>query len=140
MKTNVIGDIDGDGDDWWIVGSGLLSQFKTVIDYHSSKLHIIPYEDSAYESSYNLLGLELRPLKNGHFIVRYVFPQMASLAFDIKKGDIISEIDGQPAKDISLEKWLSISNQPRSHLICRVRQQEKCFTIVSKEIAGYSDN
>ena len=140
VKTNLIGDIDGDGDDWWIVGSGLLSQFITVIDYHSSKLHIIPYEDSTYKSSYNLLGLELRPLKNGQFIVRYVFPQMASQAFDIKKGDIISKIDGKPTKEISLEKWLSISDQAGSHLICRVREQEKCFTIVSKEIVGYSDN
>ena len=46
VKTNLIGDLDGDGDDWWIVGSALLSQFKTVIDYHSSNLHIIPYEES----------------------------------------------------------------------------------------------
>ncbi|MEW6999731.1 aspartyl protease family protein [Colwelliaceae bacterium BS250] len=140
VKTNVIGDIDGDGDDWWIVGSGLLSQFKTVIDYHSSKIHIIAYEDATYKSSYNLLGLELRDLQNGHFIVRYVFPQMASYAFDIKKGDIISKIDGKRTKNISLANWLSISDQAGSHLICRVREQEKCFTIVSKEIAGYSDN
>jgi hypothetical protein len=138
VKTNVIGDIDGDGDDWWIVGSGLLSQFKTVIDYHSSKIHIIPYEGSTYKSSYNLLGLELRKLHNGHFIVRYVFPQMVSQAFDIKKGDIISKIDGQLAKEISLGKWLSISDQPGSYSICRVREQEKCFTMVSKEVAGYS--
>lgn len=140
VKTNVIGNIDEDEDEWWIVGSALLSQFKTVIDYHSSKIHIIPYEDSTYKSSYNLLGLELRKLQNGHFIVRYVFPQMASQAFDIKKSDIISEIDGQPAKEINLEKWLSISDQAGSHLICRVREQEKCFTIVSKEIVGYSVN
>ena len=139
VKTNVIGDIDGDGDDWWIIGSGLLSQFKTVIDYHSSKIHIIPYEDSTYKSSYNLLGLELRKVQNGHFIVRYVFPQMASKAFDIEKGDRISKIDGQSAKDISLGDWLSITDQEGSHLICRIRKQEKCFTIVSKEIPGYSD-
>ncbi|MFT5899717.1 MAG: C-terminal processing protease CtpA/Prc [Glaciecola sp.] len=102
VKTNVIGDIDGDGDDWWIVGNGLLSQFKTVIGYHSSKIHIFPYQNSTYKSSYNLLGLELRDLQNGHFIVRYVFPQMASQAFDIKKGDIISKIDGKSTKEISL--------------------------------------
>jgi predicted aspartyl protease len=140
VKTNVIGSIDGDGDDWWIVGSALLTQFKTVIDYHSSNLHIIPYEDSTYKSAYNLLGLELRPLRNGHFIVRYVFPQMASHSFDIKKGDIISEIDGQSTTDISLEKWLSISDNASSYLICRIREQEKCFTIESKELEGYSDN
>jgi hypothetical protein len=58
VKTNVIGDIDGEGDDWWNLGNGLLSQFKIVIDYHSSKIHIIPFEYSTYKSSDNLLGLE----------------------------------------------------------------------------------
>jgi predicted aspartyl protease len=140
VKTNVIGNIDGDGDDWWVVGSALLSQFKTIIDYHSSKIHIIPYEDSTYKSAYNLLGLELRPLQNGHFIVRYVFPQMASHSFDIEKGDIISKIDGKSTKEISLEKWLSISDQASNYSICRIREQEKCFTIESKEIEGYSNN
>ena len=140
VKTNLIGSKDDDEDDWWIVGSALLSQFKTVIDYHSSKLHIIPYENSTYKSTYNLLGLELRKLLNGNFIVRYVFPQMPSYSFDIKQGDIISSIDGQPANNISLGQWLSISDQAGSYLICRIREQEKCFTIVSKEIEGYSDN
>jgi predicted aspartyl protease len=140
VKTNIIGPIDGDGDDFWIVGSALLSQFITVIDYHSSKLHIIPYEDTTYKSSYNLLGLELRKLKDGHFIVRYVFPQMASQKFDIKKGDLISQIDGMVTSDVSLEQWLSISDQAGSHSICRVRKQEKCFTIESMQIDGYSVN
>jgi len=144
VKTNLIGNIDGDGDDWWIVGSALLSQFITVIDYHSSNLHIIPYEESiskgaTYKSLYNLIGLELRKLMNGNFIVRYIFPQMASHKFDIKKGDLISQIDGKPATEISLAQWLSISDQAGSHLICRVRQKEKCFTIESTEIEGYSE-
>ena len=140
VKTNVIGDIDGDGDEWWIVGNGLLSQFKTVIDYHSSKIHIIPYENSTFKSSYNLLGLELRNLQNGQFIVRYVFPQLPSHTLDIKKGDVISKINGKPTQTISLEEWLSISDKAGNHVVCRVREQEECFAIESQEITGYSDN
>jgi len=34
VKTNVIGNVDDDDDEYWIVGSALLNQFVTVIDYH----------------------------------------------------------------------------------------------------------
>jgi len=139
VKTNIIGSIDDDEDEFWVVGSALLNQFKTVIDYHTSKLHILPYKDSEFKSNYNLLGLELRKLKSGNFIVRYVFPQMASHSVDIKEGDIISQIDGKPAKEINLENWLSISNNAGSHEICRIRNVEKCFSLESRHIQGYSD-
>jgi predicted aspartyl protease len=138
VKTNVIGNSDDDEDDYWIVGSALLNQSISVIDYHSSVLHLIPYEGSTFKSLYNLLGLELRKLKTGNFIVRYVFPQMATSTLDFKKGDIISKIDDQLAESISLEQWLNISNNAGSHQICRIRDSEKCFIVLSSEIKGYS--
>lgn len=138
VKTNIIGKPDGDEDDYWIVGSALLNQFVSIIDYHSSSLYLSPYHGMVFKSQYNLIGLELRKLQSGAFIVRYVFPQLAANEYDIKKGDVISKIDEQPAKDISMEKWLSISNHAGSHQICRTRIAEKCFVISSKEIKGYS--
>ncbi len=137
VKTNVIGNLDDD-DEYWVVGSALLNQFVTVIDYHASMLHIIPYVGLSYKSLYNLLGLELRKLNNGNFIVRYIFPQMIASNFDFKKGDIINQIDGKPSKDISLEQWLNISNNVGRHEICRIRKAEACFSMESKHIQGYS--
>jgi len=138
VKTNVIGNLDDDEDEYWIIGSALLNQFVTVIDYHSSMLHIIPYSGVSYRSHYNLLGLELRKLNSGDFIVRYTFPQMVASNFDFKKGDIINQIDGIPSKDISLEQWLSISDSAGNHEICRTRKTQKCFKMESKHILGYS--
>lgn len=138
VKTNIIGQIDVDEDEYWIVGSALLNQFVSVIDYPTNKIYLSPYKNKAFASQYNLIGLELRKLQSGNFIVRYVFPQMPANQFDIKKGDVISEIDGLPAKDISQEQWLNISHQAGSHRVCRIRESQQCFTILSTEIAGYS--
>ncbi len=138
VKANIIGSVDGDEDEFWIVGSALLNQYISVIDYHSSMLHLIPYHDSSFESLYNLLGLELRKLSEGSFIIRYVFPQMAANDFDFKKGDLISKIDGKLAQSISQKQWLNISNRVGIHTICRIRKTEKCFALESRHIQGYS--
>lgn len=139
VKANIIGNVDDDEDDNWIVGSALLNQFKTVIDYHSSKLHFIPYENTTFKSLYNLFGLELRKLKDGRFIVRYVFPRMPANNLDIKEGDFITSIGGFPSKNISLEEWLIISDQQGKHEVCRMRNNERCFNVIAAAIKGYSD-
>ncbi len=138
VKTNVIGSIDDDEDEFWVIGSALLNQSISVIDYHSNKMYLLPYQNKVFRSQYNLIGLELRKLQTGDFIVRYIFPQLVASKYDIKKGDEITKIDGQPAKDVSLEQWLAISNRAGNHEICRTRLVEQCFAILSNEIEGYS--
>lgn len=87
---------------------------------------------------YNLLGLELRKIQSGDFVVRYVFPDMASVEFDIKEGDVIRSINALPSTSISHGQWLDITSKKGQYQICRKRDIEKCFTITSKGIPGYS--
>lgn len=138
IKTNIIaGDLD---DDFAIVGSALLNQFVSVIDYHSDKLHLTPYPDKKFKTRYNLLGLELRKITSGEFVVRYVFPDVSASKYDLVEGDIITKIDDKLASDISQDDWLDITATPGSYKICRMRVQEKCQAIISKHITGYSTN
>ena len=136
VKTNLIG---GDfEDDFSVVGSALLNQFISVIDYHSDKMHLIPYAEQPFKTKYNLLGLELRKLTSGDFIVRFVFPDMASANHDFKEGDFITSINGKKSKDISLAEWLETSAAEGEYHFCRKRIEEQCFNVQSKEILGYS--
>lgn len=138
VRANLIG-IDDDEDENWIVGNALLNQFVTIIDYHTSTLHILPNEQRPFKSRYNLLGLELRKLTTGEFIVRYVSPNMASASKDIQEGDLIMSINDKDSPDLSLDDWLTISNIIGTHTLCRMRNTLRCFDVESKHIKGYSD-
>lgn len=136
VKTNLIG---GDfEDDYGVLGSAFLNKYISVVDYHSDRLYLIPYPDSPFITDYNLLGLELRKIRAGEFVVRSVFPQMASANFDFKEGDIIVSIDGVPASDITQGQWLKLSATVGQYKICRMRDQVKCMKVTSKDIPGYS--
>jgi predicted aspartyl protease len=101
VKTNLIP--SDDEDDWWVVGSALMNQFVTVVDYHSNTFVIKPYEDTNFHSLYNLAGLDLRKLKNGNLLVKYVFPQLPGEKVDIETGDVITFINKKNTATISEE-------------------------------------
>ena len=137
VKTNLIGPED-DEDENWIVGSALLNQFVTVIDYHDSKLHILPNESASFATRFNLLGLELRKLRNGEFILRYVSPDLEGSKHDFKEGDIITVIDGKQAADVSMDDWLEITATPGKHRLCVQRNELVCFDVLVEHVPGYS--
>lgn len=136
VKTNVIG--DGLEDDFSVLGSALLNQFVSIIDYHSDKMYLVPYPSHSFKTKYNLLGLELRKLTSGNFIVRFVFPDMVSAKVDFKEGDIITSINGKNSSEISLSDWLDISATEGEYTLCRERAEQQCFTVKSEQIVGYS--
>ncbi len=138
IKTNIIG--DGLEDDFSVIGSALLNQYVSVIDYHSDKMYLIPYPNASFKTKYNLLGLELRKLTSGDFIVRYVFPELVSTNYDFKEGDLITSINGKLSSKISLSDWLNISAKQGEYKLCRMRQQEQCFLVESKPVEGYSSS
>jgi predicted aspartyl protease len=137
VKANLIG---GDfEDDNGVIGSALLNQFRFIIDYHSDQIHLIKRPNTAYKTRYNLLGLELRKIRSGEFVVRYIFPDIRNPAVDIKEGDLITKINDKNTQIISQEDWLKLTSEAGTYTICRLRESETCYTLQSKKITGYSD-
>jgi C-terminal processing protease CtpA/Prc len=138
VKTNLIR--GGDEDELWIIGSALLNQFISVVDYHSSELQLIPYPDHKFTTRFNLLGLELRKLTTGDFIVQYVMPDLVSKRQGFEVGDLVTQIDGLTAKNIDLDSWLNISATPGKHELCFTRDgAPQCKIVTAEHIQGYSD-
>ena len=133
VKVNLIP--SDDEDDWWILGNALLNQFKTVIDYQSEAFYLVPQKD--YVTDFNLLGLELRKLRSGDFVVRHVFPALPASELDVKVGDVVTAIDGMNADTLSLSAYNDLASIVGPHHFC-IERQDLCFDIDTKDIPGYS--
>lgn len=133
VKVNLIpGD---DEDDWWVIGNALMNQFKTVIDYPNDAFYLVP--QMPFVTDYNLLGLELRKIRSGDFVVRYVFPNLPASRTSIKEGDIVTLLNQQPASAISLSQYNDIASQAGEHQVC-IASHNQCFVLNAVDIKGYS--
>lgn len=137
IRTNLIK--TDDSDEFWVIGSALLNQTVSIIDYQQNKLYLMPEDDFQFRSRFNLLGLEVRKIQSGEFVVRYIMPDMASANHDFQVGDLITRVNGIETANIDKNTWLELSNTPDTYQVCRMRQSERCFDVQTKHIVGYSN-
>lgn len=135
VKTNLIK--SDDEDDWWVIGSALMNQYVTIIDYHNNNFIIQEDKEKTFATKFNLAGLDIRKLTNGNLFVRYVYPDLPAKASGLKQGDEIESINGIDANSLSEEDWLTMATKPATFNICKVKADCKKFT--TKHIEGYSD-
>ncbi|WP_032096039.1 aspartyl protease family protein [Alteromonas sp. LOR] len=134
IKTNIIE--SDDEDDWWILGSALLNQFITIIDYPNRQFIIRPYSDVEFKTQYNLAGLDLRKLRGGKLMVRYVYPQLPGEAAAIEAGDVVTTINDKHTESISEEDWLLLASEPGNFTLCF--ENGGCKNFQTRDIEGYS--
>lgn len=134
IKANVIE--AEDEDDFSVVGSALMNQFVTIIDYQSNIITFRAYPDDTFKTQFNLAGLDLRKLQNGNLLVRFVFPQLPTAREGIEAGSEITSINGISSHTISEQDWLSMATIPGTFEFCFV--SGSCKVINTAAIAGYS--
>lgn len=136
VKTNLVPNVDED--DLWVIGSAIFKNFVTTIDYHTDTLYL--EQKRPIVVRYNLIGLELRKIRSGEFVVRYVMPDLPTANLAINVGDLITKLNGVQAKDITQEHWLDIAGTAAKHTVCWVNENanETCHTIQANAIFGYS--
>lgn len=134
VKANAIH--SDDEDDWWIIGSGLMNQFVTILDYHTQQFIIRPYNNHQFATLFNLSGLELRKLRNGNFVVRYISPDFDTAATNLQVGDEVTRINNTPSTALSEESWLNMASQPLHFELCKINGE--CVTFNTQHIPGYS--
>lgn len=134
IRTNIIE--NDDEDELWIIGNAALNQFITTIDYQTSQLYLTPYAEHDFQSRYNLLGLEVRKLLSGDFIVRYILPDLPANKAGFNVGDIITKLNGVNASEITKDHWLTLSSTPGNYKICLASSD--CKKVQTQHIKGYS--
>ncbi|WP_119860414.1 aspartyl protease family protein [Pseudoalteromonas sp. MSK9-3] len=134
IKTNLIE--NADEDDYWVIGNGIFNQFETTVDYFSKTLYLTPISNHKMTIRYNLMGLEVRKLLSGEFLVRYVMPNLPGEGAGIKAGDVITHLNTIPTKKISKDEWLTYSTHPATYTLCL--ENKACVELTSQHIPGYS--
>jgi len=89
---------DGDGrtDDDAYIGFGLLSRFNVVFDYNGKRMFVEPNRRFSEPFEYNMSGMMMRPGAEGAFVVVKVYPGSPADEAGLKRGDLITHIDGEP--------------------------------------------
>ncbi|MEP0357421.1 retropepsin-like aspartic protease [Paraglaciecola sp.] len=134
VVTNIIQE---DEDDFWTLGSALLSQYEIIVDYPNMQLGFIAREGQSFKSQYNLVGLELRKLQNGNFIVGYSSPDLPSSSLGFEVGSEINLINGVNAQDISVDQWLELASKEGVFQFCLVNT-DTCPEVEVFSIEGFS--
>lgn len=134
VKSNVI--YAEDEDDFSVVGSALMNQFVTIIDYQNDVMVFRPYPNVSFDSNYNLAGLDLRKLQNDLLLVRHVFPELVADNSGFTAGEVVTSINGVSAKNITEEDWLEMAAKPATFNFCF--ESKPCSSITTYHIKGYS--
>lgn len=134
VLTNII---EEEEDDFWTLGSALLSQYEIIVDYPKMKLGFVSRKGHAFKSQHNLLGLELRKLQNGNFLVVYTSPDLPATSLNFDIGTEISRINGVKSQDITVDEWLELVSKEREFEFC-LHLSTQCERVESKLIPGLS--
>lgn len=136
--TNVVTNIiEEDEDDFWTLGSALLSQYEIIVDYPKRRLGFVQRPGHVFKSQYNLVGLELRKLQNGNFVVVYTSPDLPARSLDFAIGTEVTHVNGKPSNSIAIDEWLSMASNEGVFEFC-ITQNYRCETVYASPIRGFS--
>ena len=133
ILTNIIQE---DEDDFWTLGSALLSQYEIIVDYPARKLGFVTRKGQTFKNQYNLLGLELRKLQNGNFVAVYISPDLPASDLGFQIGDEVTQINNTPASSISVDSWLEMVSVEGEFELCVLGAQQ-CKAVTSTLLDGF---
>lgn len=81
------------------LGFGVLKRFKVVFDYPHQRMFLIPNEAIDKPFEFNMLGISYEQQMDGSLYVRDVIVGSPASEKGIKKGDIITALNGKNLKD-----------------------------------------
>ena len=134
VVTNII---EEDEDDFWTLGSALLSQYEIVIDYPNMSLAFIQRKGHSFKSQYNLVGLELRKLQSGNFVVVYSSPDLPANSLNFKIGTEINKINGVKSQLYTVDEWQELASKEGVFEFC-VHESDICERVSATPILGFS--
>jgi len=119
-----------------ILGMKVMERFVVTFDYQNKRMFLKPTDRMNDRFEFDLLGFYARPGEGGELTVVDVFQGSSAAKAGIRKGDVITGVDG---KRVGYSEWLSIVesvNEPGKKLRITWSREGKEYSadIVSKRI------
>ena len=115
-----------------VIGQGVLQRFNQVYDYARSTMILEPREDLAKPFPPRR-GFGVTLLADGPdyttFTVTGVTPKTPAEAAGLKKGDVVTAVDGKPASDLRLAEVRQLLLEDGAHRVLEVRRGEETVTL-----------
>lgn len=110
-----------------MLGHDTIQRFKVALDYTNQRIGLKPNTgfDRAYEL--DMTGIAAAPLRDGTHRVEYVMPNSAAADQDIRKGDIILEIERKDIKAISWEELRRTTTQEGERITLTIARDSQRF-------------
>ncbi len=108
----------------FLIGTRVLREFVTHLDQKSRRLWIFPRTNSPIVfPPWRSLGVALSSHESG-VIVRAIIPNTAAARADLRVGDIITSINGEPAKAWSRRRLTALRDKADTFTVQRLRDGE----------------
>jgi len=106
------------------IGGDIFRRFKVIFHYQNEKLYLRKNADFDDDFEYNASGVVVNTPVPGlpYFVVAYVRAESPAYYAGVKEGDIITEINGEKAYELSLNDFIDYFQNKNSNLL-RLRIQ-----------------
>jgi hypothetical protein len=85
-----------------LLGTGFLRRFKVTFDYSRQQLWLEPNGRSRGPQLFDASGIEVRPTDAHELAIVAVAADSAASAAGLRVGDLLEQVDGRPARDMTL--------------------------------------
>ena len=103
-----------------LIGTGFLRRFKATFDYAHERLWLEPNGRPQTGQDFDTSGLEFRPTADHEYVIVAVSPSSAAAEAGLAIGDVLKEIDGHRARDITLGEIQRMLSRPDATSVIRV--------------------
>ncbi|MGB8700660.1 MAG: aspartyl protease family protein [Thermosynechococcaceae cyanobacterium] len=114
------------------IGNQILQQFKTILDYPQRQMILEPYATppiaNAYEYDLSGLWLQATGPQLNTYRIGAVYANTPAAAAKIQPGDVLKQIDGQPATQFSLAQLRQHFSQSGQTINVTIERNKQAFS------------
>jgi PDZ domain len=113
-----------------LLGAGFLRRFKVTFDYSRQQLWLEPNGRTRGPQLFDASGIDVRPTTHNEFAVVAVAADSAASAAGLRVGDLLKQVDGRPARQMTLGEIQDAFNRADKTCTVQVERDGRLQTAI----------